>query len=124
MTNQASNTARNDPTSLDTVLKTYEMGVDGLVSAPGLKASEAGKIKFRLMQHGNEESSSRLRLDISKRPARYRIGPVGGIFQIHYAGELKQFQIAAAIISGLMTASPRRRLRPEAEPRGTSSTGT
>jgi hypothetical protein len=97
ITNQAGNAARNDPTSLDTVLKTYEMAVDGLVSSPGLKAAEAGKVKFRLMQHGSEE--------IVKSAALGHIEKTGEIpdwaSKEEYSkyitpGELKQFQIAAA----------------------------
>lgn len=95
--NKLSNTVRNDPTALDTALKSYEMAVDGMVSTPGLKAAEAGKVKFRLMQHGNEE--------IVKSAALGHIEKTGEIpdwandpkYSKYINGaELKQFQQAAA----------------------------
>jgi hypothetical protein len=95
--NKLSNTVRNDPTALDTALKSYEMAIDGMVSTPGLKAAEAGKVKFRLMQAGTEE--------IVKSAALGHIEKTGEIpdfandpkySQYIKPGELKQFQQAAA----------------------------
>jgi hypothetical protein len=54
--NAMSNTVRNDPTSLDFTLQTYESSLNGMVdSSPNLKNTEGGKIKTALMQHGQEE---------------------------------------------------------------------
>jgi len=55
-TNSLANTVRNDPTSLDFVLKTYEDTLGDLVStSPTLKGVEAGKLKTELAQRGKEE---------------------------------------------------------------------
>ena len=55
-TNSLANTVRNDPTSLDFVLKTYEDTLTSVVgTSTNLKGADAGRIKTELLQKGKEE---------------------------------------------------------------------
>ncbi len=55
-TNSLANTVRNDPTSLDFVLKTYEDTLSSVVgTSTNLKGADAGRIKTELLQKGKEE---------------------------------------------------------------------
>jgi hypothetical protein len=53
--NALSNTVRNDPTSLDISLQTYETSIDGMASSPNMKGATAAKFRTTMMQHGYEE---------------------------------------------------------------------
>lgn len=55
-TNSMANTARNDPTAVDFLLKTYEDTLDATVgSSPNLKGAMAGAVRTELLQRGKEE---------------------------------------------------------------------
>jgi hypothetical protein len=107
--NSLSNTVRNDPTSIDFTLQTYESTVNSMVdSLPNLKGTMAGKVKTELMQHGYEE--------IIKSAALGHIEKTGEIpewvndpkYSKYINGaELKQFEQAAKNYNRLNSAESR-----------------